>query len=50
MIQPITWSQLQREKRINKRIKIIKEVLTFIVAGIVFILAMAIAGTGTYPY
>jgi len=48
-MKSITWSQLQKEKRTKEKKKIAKEVLLVILAGIVFILAMAIGG-GTFPY
>lgn len=48
-IQPIRWSQLQKEKEANRKNKIIREVIitTAIIIGV--LIAMGVGGK-TYPY
>lgn len=48
-MRSITWSQIQREKRSDHRIKIIKEVLTVIAIAIGMLVVMGIGGQ-TFPY
>ena len=49
MSKSITWSQLQKEKRGQKRNKIIKEVLIVIAIAIGMLIVMGVGGQ-TFPY